>query len=29
VDVVTANPRLNGEEKRKIVDENARRLLRL
>jgi aminocarboxymuconate-semialdehyde decarboxylase len=29
VDVVTAHPRLNEEQKRKIVDENARRLLGL
>jgi len=29
VDVVTAHPRLNEEQKRKIVDDNARRLLRL
>jgi aminocarboxymuconate-semialdehyde decarboxylase len=29
VEIVTAHPRLDAEQKRKIVDENARRLLRL
>jgi predicted TIM-barrel fold metal-dependent hydrolase len=29
VEIVTAHPRLDEAQKRKIVDENARRLLRL
>jgi predicted TIM-barrel fold metal-dependent hydrolase len=29
VEVVTAHPHLDAEQKRKIVDENARRLLKL